>query len=251
VNHLFINKENQIRHFWKIAFGIGIIIISVIITMLISDSFKLHHVSYNSFNLGLLFGTIIFLKFIYKARLAELGLTFNKQELINIFYGILTFFGVGLLSFSINDFTFRYVFPAFDNALLFLLVRYLTVAASEELLFRVFLIGYFRKKTNVTVLVLISSILFAAFHLLGQKDINWGYLFNIFIMGLFISLLYIISNSFYLVLFYHMLHNIFNFHTDKIFPMRICFCVAIIFLLITLFIKNTQQRKFCTQTQIK
>jgi hypothetical protein len=211
--------------------------------MLIAESFKLRHDCYNPFNLGLLIGTIIFLKFIYKVTFTELGLTFNKRQLIYICYGILTFLVVGLLSFTINNFTFRYVFPAFDAALIFLLIRYLIVGASEELLFRVFLIGYFKKKINVAALILISGILFTALHLLGQKSINLGYLFNIFIIGLFMSLLYIISNSFYLVLFYHILHNTFNFHTDNMLAFRICFCIAILFLLIVLIIKDKKQKQ--------
>lgn len=239
---IFKNKENQVRHFWKFNMGIIIIMISIILTMLISDAFKLRHDCYNPFNLGLLIGTIFFLKFIYKVTYTDLGLTFDKRQLIYCGYGIITFLGVGLLSFAVNNFTFHYMLPAFDIALIFLLVRYFIVGASEELLFRVFLIGYFRKKTNVAALVIISSILFTALHLLGQKGINWGYLFNIFLIGLFISLLYVISNSFYLVLLYHILHNTFNFHTDNILAFRMCFCIAILFLLVVIVIKDSKHK---------
>lgn len=213
MNKIAFNKSGEVRHLWKFLFTLIIILGFSLVLEKIFRQVPINNKVAQPVFCGIIVGTLISLKFVYKVSFNKLGVSLNSRNLTFVSAGTVIPFLLQLQFFLIDRYIFRhsfsFLFPELSLALLYSLVSYVIVAAAEELYFRVYMIGYFKDKFNVIYFFLFSAVTFSLLHALGLSSYNYLSFLAFLLAGIFYGLLYLLSNSFYLVLSAHAIHNTF------------------------------------------
>lgn len=135
-----------------------------------------------------------------------------KVILKDVFGGI--FLGVLLISIGfivllfLHQISVKEVNWVFSGFFLSFLL-FVFVAITEEILFRGFLLNRLMKSVHVTVALIGSSLLFTAMHVMNENCTSIG-LFNIFMAGIILGLLFIITKKIWLPIAFHFSWNFFQ-----------------------------------------
>jgi membrane protease YdiL (CAAX protease family) len=134
--------------------------------------------------------TVLFLKFDRK-RFSDIGLTFQRQTITKFFTGVVV--GIGIMGFlATGDIYFTGVVIVANqksNVLNFLLMTLplIPLAFMEELGFRAYPLEILKDKVGIRLAILITSILFALYHIVNGWTIassfygpgTWGLIFGL------------------------------------------------------------------------
>lgn len=213
MKNIVFNKSGEVRHLWKFIFTLIIILGFSIALEKIFRLVQINNKVVHPLFCGIIAGSFISLRFIYKASFSKLGVSLSKRNVTFLCAGILIPLFVQFQFFIIDRYIFghkfSFLFPELSLTLLYTLFSYIIVAAAEELYFRVYMIGYFKDKFNVIYFFLFSAVTFSLLHALGLPSYNYLSFMVFLLAGIFYGLLYLLSNSFYLVLSAHAIHNTF------------------------------------------
>lgn len=178
--------------------------------------------------------TIIFFLISYSLLVKKNVTTWETLGLEHNLYGSLKHFAIGfavgaviicatmLILINLNEVSFSYV-TLNSNYLIILLSGLLiqfSVALSEEMTFRGFIQGELYKGTaNKYIAVFVTSLVFSLIHLLNGSY-NLLSLVYIFICGILLSVLRLITNNLWLVVGFHLANNwveifVFGFNTKN------------------------------------
>lgn len=214
--NILYNNSREVRQLWKFVFSLFIIFLFIVIMENLVRQAKVNHQLLNSFPLGLLLGSLFCLKVVYKANFKRLGMMLNRRNFILLLAGIPVPFFIAFQLYIIDRYIFNHSFslflPDFSLVLLFSFLSFLIAAAAEELFFRVYLIGYFREKFSLIYVFVFSALSFSLLHALANPSYNQNYFIALLLSGIMYGLLYLLSNSFYLVLSIHAFHNTFQLY---------------------------------------
>lgn len=169
--------------------------------------------------LGMILGVFIWVRFFEKRKFDTIGFfTENNKALKNYMIGIIT----GLLAFSLTtiiivSFQGNISFLGIDfNKIVFLIVMligYGVQGAAEEILTRGYIFGVVSNKLNVLWGIVINSVIFALLHLANP---GFGFIpfINIILVGIFFTLMAIITKSLWCSC---AIHSMWNFAQGHIF----------------------------------
>lgn len=169
--------------------------------------------------LGMILGVFIWVRFFEKRKFNTIGFfTENNKSLKNYMIGIIT----GLLAFSIATF----IIVSFQGNISFLgidfnksvflftmLIGYGVQGAAEEILTRGYIFGVVSNKLNVVWGIIINSVIFALLHL-GNPGFGLIPFVNIILVGIFFTLMAIITKSLWCSC---AIHSMWNFAQGHIF----------------------------------
>ncbi len=134
--------------------------------------------------------TFLFLKFDKKS-FAEIGLTFKKTTFTKFFLGVL--FGIVLMVLSVlgviyfSDFKIDLNTHSNIPNFIFLTLPFIPLAFMEEVAFRAYPLQLLKDKTGIRISIIVTSILFASYHIANGWTIQnsflgagvWGILYGI------------------------------------------------------------------------
>lgn len=160
---------------------------------------------------GLLMLISLFMKYVDKKPLLDLGLRF-KNNGKDIVYGILTGLFVMGTGYGILILFDQLKFMKMDFVgmeLLLTLVLYLIVSFSEEILLRGYVLRNFMKSMNNGLALLLSAILFSIMHSPNPNMTYVGYA-NLFLAGIILGLPYVYSKNLWFPIAFHFSWNFFQ-----------------------------------------
>lgn len=204
-----------------LVFAVIMFLIYPLITVPIISVISIINVENNVHNVLILFSTLIYVgltfiycRFIEKRSFHSLG--FNKNKwfrkfllgyLIGIFLiaiTVLILTAFGMLHFDgQKEVNFLFYF--------LILLGYLIQGTCEEIFVRGFLLTSLSAKTNIIASVIISSAAFSLLHILNANTSVLAFV-NIFFFGVLMSLVFLLTNSIWLVSGIHAAWNFFQGH---------------------------------------
>jgi membrane protease YdiL (CAAX protease family) len=139
----------------------------------------------------------------------KVGIFFTKDILLALFISLVVFF----MSFSILS-LFGQVSWQINNAveidqLLLSMATFVLVAITEELFTRGYLLGNLLTSLNKWLALVISSVIFATFHL-ANPNMNWLSFINLFLAGILLGLPYLFTKSLWFSIAFHFGWNFFQ-----------------------------------------
>lgn len=156
----------------------------------------------------ILAGLFVTMKF-QKRNLKSLGIRkerFFKDYLIGIIVGIGFLFLVLLICLIFKDVTIK-TYPNISIKLLFFFtIGWMIQGFSEEFICRSILMNYFARRKSVIFGIILNSIIFAAMHL-GNDSISAIAIFNLFIVGVMLSLVFYVTDSIWMAASIHSFWN--------------------------------------------
>jgi uncharacterized protein len=238
---LFKNREGKVRSGWKIAGMMGavyaiIVLIEVIIGFVFGVLFLMNNPADGSNNLQSLNFTdaqmdflntismfiqeivmilvpILTWKFIIKRSLTNMGLApitkHTKELLVGLLFGMVSMtivFFVLVLSGSAEVKSWK---PHFSMEQLIYLVLYIMVGFAEEIFGRGYIMSALRQTRNLTIVIIISSVLFALLHSLNSGIGLIPYL-NLTLVGVLFAFMYLRSGNIWMCIGYHITWNYFQ-----------------------------------------
>jgi membrane protease YdiL (CAAX protease family) len=104
---------------------------------------------------------------------------------------------------------FHFISIQFENitSLPILIVIFILIAITEELIFRGYVLNILLEKINPRLAILWSSFLFAFFHI-SNNNLSWTGLINIFLFGILASVIYIKNNNLSAAIGLHFVWNL-------------------------------------------
>lgn len=161
--------------------------------------------------LGTLLIIWIFMRFIDRKKMIDLGFSFQKKTK-DILYGLLAGFimmGLGTLFLWWNgNLTIDSVNFGFLN-LLQSIVLFILVSVNEEIFVRGYILANFMDSMNKYIALILSSLIFTALHLLNPNVSVIG-VSNIFLAGLLLGIGYIFTKNLWFPLALHFSWNFFQ-----------------------------------------
>lgn len=160
---------------------------------------------------GTLFIVWIFMQFIDRKKMIDLGFSF-RRKLKDILYGLiagLMMIGLGSLFLSLagklsfQSITFNPI-GLLQSVLLFILV-----SINEEVIVRGYILRNFMDSMNRYLALILSSLLFMALHLLNPNVSTIG-MTNIFLAGILLGVSYIFTKNLWFPLAFHFSWNFFQ-----------------------------------------
>lgn len=131
-------------------------------------------------SIGILFSSYLVIKYLAKKKLNFIGLTLDREAIKKFLIGLVLGILIQLISillmsafgwYHISGFSWQYHSTEFIIvSLLYTLFFCLETGVIEEVIFRGVLLNIFYKKYNLTIGVLISSVLFAVLHFSGFDE---------------------------------------------------------------------------------
>lgn len=161
---------------------------------------------------------LIEVRFIEKRPLSTLGFS-KKRSALNYVIG----FGIGVLILAVNllpDAVFRWTgmsFIGFSPVVALFLVAFMIQSACEEIMFRGYLMPLFGRKIGMFWAVMLSSLLFALFHIFNG-DMTILSVINIFAIGVFLGFYMIRTDNIWGACG---IHAAWNFVQGLVYPMNI------------------------------
>jgi hypothetical protein len=207
--------------FFVLALGGMSLAISIIVFAFALSVFKTKQVS-PIVILFTLYPTWLILVYLFRCKLEgknikSLGLSFSKGWSKWLSLGLLT--GAVIISFvftsnlalgSIKIESLRYItLPFLLSTILKILPSLIALVFIEELIFRGYLLHTLFEDTSLFLAILISSLLFGASHIINAGFNSLGTL-NIFLFGVFASLMTLLSNSLWFAIGFHLTWNLFQ-----------------------------------------
>lgn len=240
---VFKNKEHSLRSGWKIgAVLISYFVLNMIYSIIFTRIFtlisikngersissiqqKMVHFFDKTFS-GMIFSSgvdflilvlilLIFLRFIDKKKLRDVGLTSIKSHVGELSYGLL----LGALSMSgifvtllltknirlINSFSK----PAISSYIFTGMFLFILVGIKEELLCRGYCITMLNSMKKPWLSVIVSSLIFSALHLFNPNVKALG-LINIVLVGILFGYMFIKTDNLWMPIGYHITWNYFQ-----------------------------------------
>lgn len=194
------------------AFFVQFIIIGIIFSPSEDEYIKIRIASFLT-KIGTIIIAVLFTKYIDKKSLSFLGIKFEKNKSIKLF-GIGCLISLCMLTFiDIIAYYFKFVEDGYFNfsgkilymGIFVFFIHTLFTGISEEMLFRGYILGNLLAEYNEFKAVIISAALFTVIHISSVLKII-DYL-DIFLMGIILAELFIISKSLYLPIAVHFLSD--------------------------------------------
>jgi len=198
----FFVKDGRLRPIWRLTLFLPLITLVYMHRQL----------------LGLVV-VLVFLRHLDKRSILSLGFSLHRGWLTNIGIGLLL--GANLMgTILLIEFVFGWIDvkgfawetrTGFANALTVAIVSMLFVAVSEETIFRGYILQNLEECFGTRTAVIVSSILFGAFHLLNPTATEWAkYVipFTITLAGVMFAVAYLAHRSLWLPIALHFSWNI-------------------------------------------
>lgn len=154
---------------------------------------------------------VLLMRFIDKQSIASMGFQwkgYQRHAASGFFLGILLLC-IGSLILVMIQFLFFTGITFNANEVLLSLLFYITVAFTEEIAFRGYILNNLMQSTNKWVALLISAALFALFHG-ANANISFLALMNIFIAGFLLGVNYLFTRNLWFGIFLHFSWNFFQ-----------------------------------------
>lgn len=135
----------------------------------------------------------------------------NKSQLVVIFYGFMTIYGIDKIVFTVFGGTGVSAFPLDKSSYIVNFISLVVLSPIlEEIAFRGVLYERFKKESLKTLGMLISTLLWTLMHF--SSEAGFSYYLAIFLSGLVFCYLVDKSNGLYLAIIVHMLVNLLHFY---------------------------------------
>jgi membrane protease YdiL (CAAX protease family) len=198
----FLVKDGRLRPIWRLALFLPMITVVYVHRQVLA-----------------LVVVVVFLRHIDKRRISSLGFGLHRGWLTNVSIGV--FLGAGLIGMIfVIELIFGWIDvkgfawesrPDFANALAGAIVAMLFVAVSEETIFRGYILQNLEECFGMPTAVIVSSILFGAFHLFNPTATVWAnYVipFTLTLAGVMLAAAYLVRRSLWLPIALHFSWNI-------------------------------------------
>lgn len=201
------------------AFVIAFVVIAIIFNPSPGEFLKIRTANFMTKKAMILIACI-FTKYIDKRKLSFLGLDFEKDRSIRIFFigcliaavQMLFIDSAAYISGFVSDGSFNFSIEIIFMGIGIFLVHTVITGISEEMLFRGYILGNLLTKYNETKAVIISAALFTIIHVSSHMTIvNYT---DIFLMGIIFAELFLITKSLYMPIG---VHFFFDFVQEEIF----------------------------------
>jgi len=247
VNKVFVNRNNQVRSGWKIAFAFLFFYISGIIfnvlfgivtlgSFIISqDSWKgfeldtlieqyalyvgsntlIYFISLASQSLLMIFAVFVTLKVFDRGRLRDFGLPGIKYNIGNMVLGLgtgaVSIFSVFIVLLASGRISMveGILAPKIFPTLAIWLIIFVLVGLSEEFLFRGYCFKVLLQTGDRFLAAIISSIFFSLVHL-QNPSVNLIAVINIFLAGLVFAYMLIVTGNLWMPIGFHITWNYFQ-----------------------------------------
>jgi membrane protease YdiL (CAAX protease family) len=153
-------------------------------------------------------GVVFFCKSIKKRSYASMGIV-KSNAVKGYMAGVLYGFAILLLSYVIlyvGGYVAGVSYNGFDNFIIWFFFGFIIQSASEELLFRGYFMNSLAAASNAPLAVTLNSAFFAAFHLMNP-GVTVLSTVNTFVLGLIFSLLFLLTESIWVVSGVHFIWN--------------------------------------------
>ena len=169
-------------------------------------------------SLGILIA-LLYVKFLEKRPLGSTGIVkkgFFSQYALGYLIGIVM---IGLPAMAVALYNGKIEINSNPNFLLLLIYffGFLVQGASEEIMFRGYLLTSLAKSKNVFWGIIISSVLFAVAHSLNP-NMSWLSVINLFLYGVFAALIFLRTKNIWLV---SALHSAWNYFQGNVFGIEV------------------------------
>ena len=199
----FFVKDGRLRPIWRLSLFLPLITLVYIHRQVLA-----------------LVVVVVFLRHLDKRRISSLGFSLHRGWLMSIGVGLLL--GASLMGMVfITEFIFGWIDVKgfawgsradFTNALTGAIVSTLFVALSEETIFRGYILQNLEECFGTRTAVIVSSLLFGAFHLLNPTGTEWAkYVipFTLTLAGVMFGMAYLVYRSLWLPIALHFSSNLF------------------------------------------
>jgi len=164
--------------------------------------------------LGTVFVVALFVKYIDKETIVK-GLKMDKRIKFRgfIISGVCVLLVLVLVFLLLNIYN-EIIFLNFDFdwvKLLASLLLFVLIAISEEFLMRGYVLKNFLQSFSLEIALIISSILFALLHVFNS-NLSWTGLSNLFLAGILLGLIYVLTDSIWYPTIVHFFWNFFQTH---------------------------------------
>lgn len=241
IKKFFKNKNSQLRSGWKILITYtSFFIVTNLIALIVFAAYTMSLVfsaggeidqleltklitENNILNTSVMFiqvgimilAVILFWKFFDKRPLKDLGLVNplrNMKYLVNgLIFGAVSISIVFfiLIIFGQIEMVNSFSQPNITNWLIIDLIMFIFVGLSEELFSRGYCITVLGQSNNKWVMILVSSLIFSAMHLLNP-NVSFVGLLNIFLVGILFAIMFLKSGNLWMPIGYHITWNYFQ-----------------------------------------
>ncbi len=236
---IFINSNSQVRSGWKIIITLAascimiftsvitVSLICMILSKVIPPPFLTAISKVSTSKVGIqfainilteasmIFSVILFWRLFDKKPLSGMGLIslrYGYKDLrTGLILGIISMSLVFVIILKMGNVILEKellkpttLFPLFTGFILFIVA-----GISEELFSRGYCIEVLKQTGKTSIAVLVSSLVFTALHL-GNKNISFLAIFNVFLAGILFSNMYLKTGSIWLSTGYHIMWNFFE-----------------------------------------
>ncbi|GAA0177511.1 type II CAAX endopeptidase family protein [Clostridium sediminicola] len=238
---VFKNEDCQLRSGWKILITyVSFFVVTNIIAMIVFTAYSASVLlsaggdispeeltklitENNMLNTSVMFiqvgimilSVILFWKIFDKRPLKDLGLVNPLKSMNNLVYGLI--FGAVSISLIFFFLLFTgqiemvnsFLQPKITKWLIIDLVLFILVGFNEELFSRGYCITVLGQTKSRWVMILVSSLIFSAMHLLNP-NVSYLGLLNIFLVGILFAIMFIKSGDLWMSIGYHITWNYFQ-----------------------------------------